>query len=66
MLVSNDLLDDTQRNNDQQLEIEKMMLSRLWQNLNLICVFVLWLFLDRIKINKSMGWKIAHRVNARI
>jgi hypothetical protein len=32
-----------------------MMLSRLWQNLNLICVFVLWLFLDRIKINKSMG-----------
>jgi hypothetical protein len=23
MLVSNDLLDDTQRNNDQQLEIEK-------------------------------------------
>jgi hypothetical protein len=66
MLVSNDLLDDTQRNNDQQLEIEKMMLSRLWQNLNLICVFVLWPFLDRIKINKSMRWKIAHRVNAGI
>jgi hypothetical protein len=66
MLVSNDLVDDTQRNNDQQLEIEKMMLSRLWQNLNLICVFVLWLFLDRIKINKSMGWKTVHRVNTGI
>ena len=65
MLVSNDLLDDTQRNNDQQLEIEKND-ARLWQNLNLICVFILWLFLDRIKINKSMGWKIAHRVNAGI
>jgi hypothetical protein len=66
MLVSNDLLDDTQRNNDQQQEIEKMMLSRLWQNLNQICVFVLWLFQDRTKINKSMGWKIAHLVKAGI
>ena len=43
-----------------------MMLSSLWQNLNLICVFVLRLFLDMIKINKSMGWKSAHRVNAGI